>query len=213
MKKKQGIFISLEGIDGCGKTTLCNALKQAFSHTGQPLTCLREPGGTQISEAVRQILLNPAYTAMAPETEALLYASARSQVCAEIIRPALEQGHLVLADRYTDSTLAYQGYGRGLSLDFLKTLSRLCTAGLQPGLTLLLDIDPKTAILRRSERSPRQDRLEQEGLCFQEKIRNGYLSLAAENPGRIILLDASLPKGQLLQQALLHIEKYCQERK
>ena len=205
--KKQGCFISLEGIDGSGKTTLAAGLKQYFSTTGHPITCLREPGGTTVSEAIRALLLNPDFSEMEPETEAFLYASARCQVRKQLIEPALKAGHIVLADRYTDSTLAYQGYGRGLSLPFLQELNQLCTGGLLPDLTLLLDISPEEAARRQTIRNAGKDRLEQEGLLFQQKICAGYQKLLAANPERIIRLDASLPPEELLQAAIQEIER------
>lgn len=211
--KQQGLFISLEGIDGCGKTTLFHALQEHWAHQNQPLVSLREPGGTPVSEAIRQVLLNPDFTNMKPETEAFLYASARAQVCREIIQPALQQGQIVLADRFTDSTLAYQGYARGLKLPFLTQLNQLCTAGTTPDLTLLLDIDPHIAQLRRSQQHQAQDRLEQEGLRFQEKVRAGYLELAQKEPQRIKILNAAHSREQLLQEALSYIQKFNPERK
>ena len=204
---QQGWFISLEGIDGCGKTTLLRALEKHFSQRSYNVACLREPGGTTVSEAIRQLLLNPEYTDMTPQTEAFLYAAARSQVCSMRIRPALNQGHLVLADRYIDSTLAYQGYGRELNLDFLKTLNQLCTNGLKPHLTLLLDLDPVIASQRRNRESSPQDRLEQEGLAFQQKVRAGYQKLAQEDPNRIVLIDANQPKEFVKKEAIRLIER------
>jgi len=168
---KKGFFISLEGVDGCGKTTLIKALSKRLTEQGYTVTSLREPGGAPVSEAIRALLLDPSYTDMAPRTEALLYASARAQVCEQIIRPALSSSDFVIADRFIDSTIAYQGYGRGLDIAFLQQLNALCTDGLTPDLTLLLDIDPKIAQLRRADRESGSDRLEQEGLLFQQRIR------------------------------------------
>ncbi len=208
----QGFFISLEGIDGCGKTTLLTKLKTYFSAKGLALTTLREPGGTVVSEAIRRLLLDPGHSDMTASTEALLYAAARAQVRQEIIQPALERGDIVLADRYTDSTLAYQGYGRGLALSFLQTLNGLCTAGLKPDLTLLLDLDPLTAARRRNLRNEKKDRLEQEGLAFQQRIRAGYLAIARQEPERIICLSAEPQADAVFSQAILHIEKRLSRR-
>ena len=208
----QGYFISLEGIDGCGKTTLLSKLKTYFSSRGQALTTLREPGGTVVSEAIRRLLLDPAHKSMTPSAEALLYAAARAQVRQEIIQPSLERGDIVLADRYIDSTLAYQGYGRGLALPFLQNLNDLCTAGLKPDLTLLLDLDPEAAARRQSLREDKKDRLEQEGLSFQQKIRAGYLSIAREEPERIVCLSADPPADEVFARALQVIEERLSRR-
>jgi len=201
----RGIFISLEGIDGCGKTTLKENLLDLMARTYQVIG-IREPGGTVISEKIRDMLLDVRNDGIIGKTEALLYAAARSQLVEEVIRPALAQGKLIIADRYLDSTIAYQGYGRGLDLDFLEDLNRICTGGLKPDVTLLLDIDPKEGQNRRIQHIP--DRLEQEGLEFQDHIRAGYLKLQKKEPGRIKLLDARLTPEDLVHEAM----KYIQEK-
>ncbi|MDD4774930.1 MAG: dTMP kinase, partial [Syntrophomonas sp.] len=160
---------------------------------------IREPGGTPVSEKIRDMLLDIRNSGIIGRTEALLYAAARSQVTAEVISPALTRGQIVIADRYLDSTIAYQGYGRGLDLEFLSALNRLCTGGIYPDLTLYLDLDPEEAYQRRQNESP--DRLEQEGMEFQKRVRQGYLTLADAEP-RIHLLDAGLSRQRLLEEAL-----------
>ncbi|MDD4803042.1 MAG: dTMP kinase [Syntrophomonas sp.] len=201
--QKRGAFISLEGIDGSGKTTLKQSLLSALSGKYQTIG-IREPGGTVISEKIRRILLDVHNDGIIDKTEAFLYAAARSQLVEEIIRPALSQGKLIIADRYLDSTIAYQGYGRGLDIKFLQDLNRLCTGELKPDLTLLLDIDPEVGLSRRNKEIP--DRLEKEGLQFQARIRDGYLRLLAQEPQRIKLLNAKKTTDILLQEAMTLIE-------
>lgn len=198
----KGKFISLEGIDGSGKTTLKEQLSIHLEGKCE-LLMLREPGGTDISEKIRELLLDVHNEGILPRAEALLYAAARAQVVEEIIRPALNAGQLVIADRYLDSTIAYQGYGRGLDIDFLKKLNNLCTDGLKPDLTLLLDIDPAEGQRRRQKDI--LDRLEKEGLGFQTRVRTGYLKMQMEEPDRIKLLDGHLSVEELCREALHHI--------
>lgn len=183
----KGIFVSLEGIDGSGKTSLMENIYSHFDNS--KILCIREPGGTVISEKIRDMLLDIKNKGMVPRTEALLYMAARTQLVEEIIKPALAEGKMVLADRYMDSTIAYQGYGRGIDIDFLKTVNDLCTEGLKPQLTLLLDLLPEEGLKRRNEDKP--DRLEQEGIEFQKRVREGYLEIAHREPQRIKVLDAT----------------------
>ncbi|MBP8819648.1 MAG: dTMP kinase [Syntrophomonadaceae bacterium] len=197
----RGIFISLEGIDGSGKTSLIESLKPYIEQQfGLAVLSIREPGGNIISEKIRELLLDVTNQGITSRTEALLYAAARSQVVEQVISPALKTGKIVLADRYMDSTIAYQGYGRGLELAFLQELNQLCTGGLKPDLTLLLDLSSEEAWGRREKEIP--DRLEKEGLVFQEKVRKGYLSLAEQEKDRIKILDARQEPVKVLQQAI-----------
>lgn len=181
----EGLFISLEGIDGSGKTSLIKYLQERF--LSYPLITIREPGGTAVSEKIREILLNVDNDLITARTEAILYAAARSQVVEQLVGPSLQQGKLVVADRYLDSTIAYQGYGRGLDLQFLHTLNQLCTGGLRPHATILLDIEPQLGEKRRKHE--KADRLEQEGLEFQARVREGYLQLAQDEPGRFHVVN------------------------
>ncbi len=199
---ERGKFISLEGIDGCGKTTLKEQLEDYLGGKYE-LLIVREPGGTQISEKIRAMLLDIRNDGMMASTEAFLYAAARSQLVEELIRPALAAGKMVIADRYMDSTIAYQGYGRGLDIKFLQELNMLCTAGLKPDLTLLLDIDPGEGQRRRQKDIP--DRLEKEGIEFQSRIRSGYLQIQQQEPERIKLLNAALSIQELCDEALKYI--------
>jgi dTMP kinase len=195
--KKKGVFISLEGIDGSGKTTLLKALQERFSD--EKPVCIREPGGTFISEKIRKILLDAKNYRMIARTEALLYAAARSQVVSEVIKPALEAGRMVLADRYIDSTVAYQGAGRNLEMQQIKELNRFCTGGVIPDLTIILDLDVIKAKTRKAGQSP--DRLESEGDAFQEKVRQGYLRIAEAEPQRVKIINAAQPFEAVVSQA------------
>jgi dTMP kinase len=198
----RGKFISLEGIDGCGKTTLREQLHDYFEGKYEILI-LREPGGNEVSEKIRDMLLDIRNVGIRPRTEAFLYAASRSQLVEEMIRPALLAGKVVIADRYMDSTIAYQGYGRGLDITFLQALNQLCTDGLKPDLTLLLDIDPHEGQRRRNKDIP--DRLEKEGLAFQSRIRQGYLAMQQAEPQRIKLLNGADSIAALREQALQYL--------
>ena len=200
---KKGRLISLEGIDGCGKTSLIKHIQHYLR--AYPVIMLREPGGTVVSEAIRKVLLDVGNDAMTPRTEAFLYASARSQVVEELINPALASGTIVLADRFLDSTIAYQGYGRRMDLQFLAGLNQLCTGGLLPDLTLLLDIDPEDAERRRHHLQP--DRLEKNGLDFYWRVRRGYLSIASQEPQRIKVIDASQDMDRVIQEAISWVDR------
>jgi dTMP kinase len=185
---KKGYFITLEGPDGCGKTTQLEFLADYIRSTGREVLTTREPGGVAAAEKIRQLLLDPKIK-LAPRAETLLYLAARAEHIYEKIRPALEAGKVVICDRFTDSTLVYQGFVRGLDMDMLHQLSTLATDGLDPDLTLLLDAPPQKLLVRRLERGV-QDRFENEGLAFQEKVRSGFLLLAKQEPQRIKLVNA-----------------------
>lgn len=200
------MFISLEGIDGAGKTSLIDHLLNHFNQV--KIVCVREPGGTEISEKIRELILDVKNAGILPKTEALLYATARSQLVEEVIRPALKEGHIVIADRYIDSTIAYQGFARGLDVEFLQELNYLATAGLKPDLTLLLDVDPLIAKGRKTAEQP--DRLEKEGIKFQQKVRQGYLHIAHLEPNRVKVLDASLTRDEVASQAIRLVEGFLQ---
>ena len=185
----KGYFITLEGPDGCGKTTQLEFLANYIRETlGREVLCTREPGGVEAAEAIRTVLLNPKIK-LVPRAETLLYLAARAEHIAEKIKPALAEGKVVLCDRFTDSTLVYQGFVRGLDMDMLHELSTLATDGLEPDLTLLLDAAPEKLLVRRTERGV-HDRFENEGLAFQVKVRAGFLLLAKQEPKRIKLVDA-----------------------
>jgi dTMP kinase len=189
----RGLLISFEGIDGAGKTTQIMALFPYLRAQGYQVSTLREPGGTDISESIRDLLLD-SRNHINPITEALLYAAARAQLVQDVVKPLLAGGTIVLADRFIDSTIAYQGYGRGLNVDDLTRLNNLATGGLEPDLTILLDIPAALAGGRRQGSPP--DRLEQEGQDFQNRIRQGYLDLAGALL-RFKVVDGNLSAEQI----------------
>ena len=177
-------FITLEGIEGCGKSTQASLLC-AWLGERAVLTC--EPGGTQLGRDIRTMLLEPSRGAMSEVTEALLYLADRAQHVSEVIRPALLAGRVVVSDRYVDSTFAYQGYGRGLPLDLLRSVARLATGGLQPDLTLFIDVPVELGLQRVGKRG-KHDRLESERIEFHERVRQGYLKLIAEGGPRWVVV-------------------------
>ena len=185
-----GLFVTFEGIDGCGKTTQIEMLSSDLKAEGIPFVLIREPGGTEIGEKIRTILLDKANSRMHARTELLLYEAARAQIVEEKIKPELEDGKVVICDRFFDSTVAYQGIARGLGLEAVDDLNRWSTAGLAPDITFLLDLDEETAYRRRHGRSDEEDRLEAEGLAFMKKVREGYLLSSREQP-RIRVIPAT----------------------
>ncbi|PKM81480.1 MAG: dTMP kinase [Firmicutes bacterium HGW-Firmicutes-14] len=191
----KGLFITFEGPDGSGKTTQMKMLGEMLQSTGKDIVYTREPGGTAISEEIRKILLNPSNLGMVDRTEALLYAAARAQHVEETIRPALKEGKIVLCDRFTDSTLAYQGFGRGIDIDFLKQLNNMAVAGITPDVSLILDINPELGIERISEKrvlssGGGKDRIELEHINFHRRVRDGFLHIARTEPGRCRIIKA-----------------------
>ena len=185
----RGIFITLEGIDGGGKTTQAAGLADALASAGREVVRLREPGGTRISEKVRAVLLDPENVGMSAECELMLYEASRAQLVREVIEPALSRGAVVLCDRFYDSTYAYQAGGRGLPDELVRRANELGSCGLAPDRTLVLDLDAEVAYARATAGGA--DRMEAEGLAFQRRVRDAYLRLAAEEPDRVRLVDAS----------------------
>lgn len=190
MNSRKGTFISFEGIDGSGKSTQIKRLFDSLVSNNIDAILVREPGGTQIGEKIRSILLEKDYVGMTPVTELLLYEAARAQIVAEVIIPSLSEGKTVICDRFFDSTLAYQGYARGLSLESVDFLNHLSTGGVEPDVTFLLDIEPEKAALRMRNRQAGNDRLEDEGLYFMKKVRDGYIDMTKKYD-RIIIIDAN----------------------
>jgi dTMP kinase len=184
-------FISFEGIDGSGKTTQAMLLLDKLIQEGKQGILVREPGGTPVSEAIRHVLLTKGNRQMVARTEALLMTASRSQLTKEVILPNLEQNRWVIADRYADSTLAYQGGGRELNLDWLQDLNKFATYDLEPNLTFVIDILPKEALLRRGQI---EDRIEEEGITFQKQVRRTYLELAQQYSDRIIVIDGHMDR-------------------
>jgi len=188
--EKRGLFVSLEGIEGTGKSTQAKLLAEYLSKKGYETVLTEEPGGTPISRQIRKILLSTKHDKMDYLTELLLYNAARIQHIKEKIIPALNSGKIVITDRFSDSTVAYQGYGRGINLKLIDSLDKIATGGIRPDITLLLDLDVETGLMRNKKINKR-DRLELEDIEFHEKVRDGFLKLAAKEIGRIKLIKAS----------------------
>lgn len=185
-----GAFVTFEGCEGCGKSTQLRLLAARLLEASVPVLVTREPGGTAIGERIRELLLDPEHDAMAASCELLLYEASRAQLVAEVIEPALARGEVVLCDRFSDSTTAYQGFGRGLPLDQIAALNLAATAGVQPDRTILLDLDAALGVQRATAQSG-ADRLEAEDFAFHERVREGFLSIARDEPGRIRVVDAN----------------------
>jgi dTMP kinase len=200
----RGRLITFEGIDGSGKTTQIEKLSARLVQSGIPVRVLREPGGTAIGEAIRRILLDKAHTGMCMETELLLFAAARAQLVREVILPDLENGKWVICDRFLDSTAAYQGYGRQLDPDMIRSLNQLAVGGCWPDVTILLDLPVQAALARLLGRQDKQDRLDHESVAFMERTRQGYRQLAQADPDRIIVMDAAQQETELAEQ-IYHI--------
>ena len=183
-------FITLEGPEGCGKTTQAQLLAEALERKGLKIKLTREPGGDPVSEEIRKILLDGPDHSVVDRTEVFLYLAARSQHTERVIRPALEDGFTVICARYADSTVAYQGYGSGLDLELIRRMNALATGGLTPDLTLLLDIDVETG-LRRSAAADQWNRMERKALEYHERVRRGFLEEARLHPERFAVIDAS----------------------
>lgn len=201
MKTTSGVparFISFEGVDGCGKSTVMDQMSGWLQAEGIPHIRTREPGGTALGEKIRALLLDPSHGDMHPQAEVLLYTASRAQLAAQVIQPALADGRWVLSDRYTDATLAYQGYGRGMDLAALRRIQEWATGGLQPHHTVLLDCDLRVAFQRMEAREGAPDRMEQEQESFHRRVREGYLQLAGAEPERFFILDAGKPLEEVL---------------
>ncbi len=198
---QRGRLITIEGIDGAGKTTLGLALEDALSAPGRRVVLLREPGGVAASERIREVVKDPELT-VGPRAEALLYAAARAQLVDEALTPLLDAGNWVLLDRFVDSSLAYQGAGRGLGMAAVAEINRFATRGLTPDRTLLLAIDPATGRARSQDRGEPVDRLEREAPSFYARIQSAYEELAAAEPTRIRTIDATQEPSKVLADAL-----------
>jgi dTMP kinase len=205
-----GFFITFEGGEGSGKTTQLKALLTQLRSADRDPVPTRDPGGTAIGNQVRELLLNGDLVQMSPLAELLLYEASRTQLVREVIRPALALRRIVLCDRFTDSTLAYQGYGRGLDLDLIERLNAVAADGLRPDLTVLLDLDPVVGLARASQRlaQPREyrDRLESELLEFHLRVRAGYRALAAREPARVVIVDATQGILDIEAEIRRHVE-------
>ena len=189
-----GLFITFEGGEGCGKSTQSELLLKKFEQQNIPAVLTHEPGGTVLGDELRKVLKRKRGPSISPRAELFLVAASRVQLVAEVIRPALEEGKVVICDRFTYSTLVYQGYGRGLDVSFVETVNNIATQNLKPDLAILLDISPEQGLARK--RSLR-DRFELEDLSFHRRVREGYLKMVAAESERWLVIDGSLPKGKI----------------
>ena len=194
-QNQDGIFITFEGPDGAGKTTQAQMLKERLLGCGLEAVVTREPGGTAISEEIRKVLLNPQYAEMTVTCEVLLYSAARAQLVAEVIKPALETGRVIICDRFFDSSTVYQGYAGAENPEMIKMINMWATGGVIPDMTLLMNIEAEAGLERlgkKSENSPSfGDRMEQKALAFHRRVQEGFLKLARQEPGRFRLIDAA----------------------
>ncbi len=197
------MFITLEGPEGSGKTSQIPALTEYLRQLGHDVLTTREPGGTPISDQIRGVLINMENTALTPRTEILLFLAARAQLVDQLIKPALSGGKIVLCDRYGDSTLAYQGYGHQTDLEVLRHLLAFATGGLKPDLTILLDLDVETGLMRK-KKVDEWNRLDAYEVAFHQRVRQGYHQLIKEEPQRWAVIDASQPK-EIVQQAMRRV--------
>lgn len=199
---KKGKFITVEGPEGAGKTTIIDMLASNLAEEGYQVLQTREPGGIEIAEQIRSVILDKKNTKMDPRTEALLYTAARRQHLAEKVKPALDEGYIILCDRFIDSSLAYQGYARGLGIEEVYSINSFAIEGMMPELTLYFDIDPEAGLDRINQHKGREvNRLDLEKLDFHHKVREGYLKLMELYPERIFKIDASKPLEEVYQQA------------
>lgn len=207
----RGTLVTFEGGEGGGKSTQTQLLGTWLEEKGYQAVVAREPGTTQVGEAVRRLLLEEAPDHLTAEAELLLYVAARAQLVAELLRPSLEAGKVVLLDRYGDSSVAYQGYGRGLEPEYVRELNRWATGGIEPDLTILMDVAPEVET-DRLEGRPR-DRLERAGRSFHERVREGYLELAGKEPGRFFVVDAGRPIDEIQRVIRERVEMLLTRRR
>ena len=207
-KTLSGRFVTFEGVDGSGKSTQLAALAATLTDRGIPMVTTREPGGTPLGEAIRDVVLDDAFVGMSARAELLLYLASRAEHVDRVIRPALERGALVLCDRFTEATLAYQAYGRGLPLDEVTTLTRLAAGGVEPDLVVLLDLPVEDGLLRvRERRDP--NRLDGETVAFHRRVRDGYLALAAAEPRRFAIVDSRKSLDDVRRAIWAAVEPLC----
>lgn len=206
------LFITLEGPEGSGKTSAINKVKEILESEGHKIVMTREPGGTPISEQIREVILNKENTSMDPRTEALLYAASRRQHLVEKIWPSVKEGKIVICDRYLDSSLAYQGFARNLGVEDILRINMYATENTFPDLTLLFDLDPEIGLGRiNADKNREVNRLDLEKLSFHKAVREGYLKLAKMYPERFVIIDASKSKEEVVAQTLKAIEERLQK--
>jgi dTMP kinase len=198
------LFITFEGPDGSGKTTQARLLAEYLQSRGTPVLHTREPGGTAISEQIRDVVLSNRNQSIQHETEALLFSAARAQIVAELIRPALAARKIVICDRYADSTMAYQGYGLGLDLDALRAITRFATGGLVPDLTFYIDVPAEVGLARRHRGET--NRLDQKDLAYHAKVRDGFLKMARAEPQRWVVIDGTRSVEQVQRDVRARLE-------
>lgn len=208
----RGLFITVEGIEGSGKTTQIQKLDRLIRASGQNCVCTREPGGTALGDRIRAVLLDPQEEGMDPRAELLLYAASRRQHVVELIKPSLERGAIVLCDRFTDASLAYQGFGRLLDLDRLRAINDWATEGAYPDVTIIFDVPETMGLDRAKSRNREQDlqresRIEGEDLRFHRRVREGYLALAKEDPQRYLVVDGRGTVDEVFQRMLSELSK------
>jgi len=211
-KFMSGLFIVFDGIDGCGKSTQLAHAAEKLTKDGRTVVTTREPGGTDISEKIRSVILSSDNGAIVNECELLLYAAARAQHVREKIVPALERGSLVLCDRFDCATFAYQGYGRKISLPLLTTINAIAAGGVQPDLTFIFDISVDAAFARLSDMKKSRDRLESGGKDFFSRVAEGYRTIALQHPEKFVLLEATLPVEKLGERVYRKIMEVIQVR-
>ncbi len=191
-----GLFVTFEGGEGCGKSTQSKLLLKKLEQQNIPAVLTHEPGGTPLSDELRKTLKRKRISSVSPRAELFLFAASRAQLVAEVIRPSLEEGKVVICDRSSHSTLVYQGYGRGLDSTLVERVDNMATQGLKPDLTVFLDISPEQGLARKRSL---KDRFELEDLSFHRRVREGYLRVAAAEPDRWLVIDASLPKRRIAE--------------
>lgn len=202
---QNGKFITFEGTDGSGKTTQIKLLEEYLKNKGYEVVFTREPGGTKVSELIRDIILDPENTEINPLTEMILYSASRAQLVAQVIKPAIKAGKIIICDRFIDSSYAYQGYGRGIDLKMIAEVNRVAVDGVSPDVTFFMDVNPEIAIKRRINESD-ADRIEQEKIDFHRRVYEGYKKMALLFPDRIVAINASKPIDQISNQINKYID-------
>jgi dTMP kinase len=206
---KQGVFITFEGIEGCGKSTQAKRLGKTLHRMGIPHVMTFEPGGTAIGRHVRRVLLDSRNKALTPLSELMLYAADRAQHVEEIIKPTLRSGKWVICDRFSDATVVYQGAARGQDKKLIRLLNNIVTQGIRPHLTFLLDCPVEVGLRRALGRNMKgQDRFEREALSFHRKVRSGYLDLARKNKKRFVILDAAASRKEIEAEIIRHVDRF-----